>query len=140
MSLFLDRVQEQTYSELLKYLSSIRLKGDNSLKALNSSLSVPCRFPPGRVMAKVRAHFSRPARTLREDFCGTGLLACRWVKESDQNRAWGIDLDPEPLEWGNANNVSKLTSDQSARLKLIEGDVCDIGHEKVEVTVAFNFS
>jgi hypothetical protein len=87
-----------------------------------------------------RSHFSRPARALREDFCGTALLACRWVEDSDENHAWGIDLDPEPLEWGRAHNVPKLTPDQSARLKLIEGDVRDIGHEKVDVTVAFNFS
>jgi hypothetical protein len=87
-----------------------------------------------------RANFSRPARTLREDFCGTALLACRWVENSADNRAWGIDLDPEPLDWGRRNNVTKLDPDQASRLKLIEGDVRDIGHERVDVTVAFNFS
>jgi hypothetical protein len=87
-----------------------------------------------------RNQFARPARTLREDFCGTALLACRWVQRSNEHRAWGIDLDPEPLEWGREHNVSKLKPDQAARLKLIEGDVLDIGHESVDVTVAFNFS
>jgi hypothetical protein len=87
-----------------------------------------------------RAHFPRLPRTLREDFCGTAMLACRWVEGSEENRAWGIDLDPEPLEWGRAHNVGMLSPDQAARLKLIEGDVLSIGHEKVDVTVAFNFS
>ena len=87
-----------------------------------------------------RNQFSRPARTLREDFCGTALLACRWVEKSSDNRAWAIDLDPDPLEWGRVHNVGKLRPDQAARVKLIEGNVLDIGHESVDVTAAFNFS
>ena len=93
------------------------------------------------LMQKIfRSQFSRPARTLREDFCGTALLACRWVEKSNENRAWGIDLDPKPLEWGRTHNVGRLRPDQASRVKLIEGDVLDIGHESVDVTVAFNFS
>jgi SAM-dependent methyltransferase len=87
-----------------------------------------------------RNQFARPARTLREDFCGTALLACRWVQRSEEHRAWGIDLDPDPLDWGREHNVGKLKADQASRVKLIEGDVLDIGHETVDVTVAFNFS
>lgn len=87
-----------------------------------------------------RANFGRPARTLREDFCGTALLACRWVETHNDHYAWGIDLDPDPLEWGRKHNVGALHPEQAARVKLIEGDVRDIGHELVDVTVAFNFS
>jgi hypothetical protein len=87
-----------------------------------------------------RNHAGREARLLREDFCGTALLACRWVQKHRENRAWGIDLDPQPLSWGREHNVAPLRPDQAARVKLIEGDVRDIGHEKVDVTVAFNFS
>jgi SAM-dependent methyltransferase len=87
-----------------------------------------------------RNQFSRPARTLREDFCGTALLACRWAQRSSEHRAWAIDLDPDPLEWGREHNVGKLKPDQAARVKLIEGNVLDIGHESVDVTAAFNFS
>jgi SAM-dependent methyltransferase len=87
-----------------------------------------------------RNQFSRPARTLREDFCGTALLACRWVQRSSDHHAWGIDLDPDPLDWGRVHNVGKLKPDQAARVKLIEGNVLDIGHESVDVTAAFNFS
>jgi len=87
-----------------------------------------------------RNQFSRTARTLREDFCGTALLACRWVQRSSDHRAWAIDLDPDPLDWGREHNVGRLQPDQAARVKLIEGNVLDIGHESVDVTVAFNFS
>jgi SAM-dependent methyltransferase len=87
-----------------------------------------------------RSNFSRPARSLREDFCGTALLACRWVENGAENCAWGIDLDAATLEWGREHNVAPLRPDQSSRVKLIHGDVLDIGHEKVDVTVAFNFS
>jgi hypothetical protein len=84
--------------------------------------------------------FARPPRTLREDFCGTAYLAAEWVKQHPENRAWGIDLDPKPLRWGLEHHVARLRSDQASRLKLIEGNVLDVGHEKVDVTVAFNFS
>ena len=87
-----------------------------------------------------RSEFGRPARRLREDFCGTALLACRWAEVHRDNCAWGIDLDPDPLDWGREHNLSRLKPDQASRVKLIEGDVLDIGHEKVDVTVAFNFS
>ncbi|MDH3211839.1 MAG: class I SAM-dependent methyltransferase [Myxococcales bacterium] len=87
-----------------------------------------------------RKHTGRPPRLLREDFCGTALLACRWVEQHEKNRAWAIDLDPQPLAWGRQHNVAPLRPEQAARVKLIEGDVRDIGHEKVDVTVAFNFS
>ena len=87
-----------------------------------------------------RNHFGRPPRLLREDFGGTGLLATRWVERHRENRAWAIDLDPVPLAWGHKHNVAPLRPEQASRVKLIEGNVLDIGHEKVDVTAAFNFS
>jgi hypothetical protein len=87
-----------------------------------------------------KKRYGRHPRTLREDFCGTAVFAADWVKKSPENRAWGIDLDPVPLEWGRRHHVSKLTDEQASRLKLIEGNVLDVGHEPVDVTGAFNFS
>ncbi len=87
-----------------------------------------------------RNRYGRLPRLLREDFCGTALFACRWVQQHAENRAWGIDLDPRPLAWGREHNVAPLRPEVASRVKLIEGDVRDIGHEKVDVTVAFNFS
>jgi len=87
-----------------------------------------------------RQRYGRPPRTLREDFCGTALIACRWVERHAENRAFAIDLDPAPLAWGRAHNLTALTPEQAARIKLIEGDVRDVGHAKVDVTAALNFS
>ncbi len=87
-----------------------------------------------------RHHFRRRPHLLREDFCGTALLACDWVRRHEENRAWAIDLDPEPLAWGREHNLSRLSPEEAGRVKLIEGDVRDIGHDPVDVTIAFNFS
>ena len=84
--------------------------------------------------------FGRPPRTLREDFCAAAFLACEWVKFADRNSAWGIDLDPEPLTWGREHNAEALSEEQAGRLHLIEGDVMDIEHARVDIVAAFNFS
>jgi hypothetical protein len=84
--------------------------------------------------------YGRAPRSLREDFCGTAALACHWVERHDENTAVGIDLDPEPLEWGRRHNLAKLTAEQAARVKLIEGNVLDVGNGGFDLTVAFNFS
>ncbi len=67
-------------------------------------------------------------------------MACTWVAHHAENTAIGIDLDPECLEWGRRKNVGALSPEQQSRVKLIEGNVLDIGHEPVDVTIAFNFS
>ena len=87
-----------------------------------------------------RSHFGRAPRRLREDFCGTAAMAACWVTRDPENRAWGIDLDPEPLAWGREHHVADLTPEQAERLVLLRGDVLDTEHERVDVTVAFNFS
>jgi cyclopropane fatty-acyl-phospholipid synthase-like methyltransferase len=87
-----------------------------------------------------RRHFGRPARLLREDFCGTAVMACRWVEKHGGNEAWGIDIDPRPLAWGREHHVARLRPAQAARIHLLEGDVRSVRHRPVDVTVAFNFS
>ena len=87
-----------------------------------------------------RKHFNKAARTMREDFCGTAVFAYEWVRNHPENRAWGIDLDPEPIEWGRQRHGPRLDEEQAKRLALIQGDVLDVRHEPVDVTAAFNFS
>jgi len=87
-----------------------------------------------------KKRFGRKPRTLREDFCGTAALACHWVAQKSENAATGVDLDAPTLDWGRKHNVSKLTAEQAGRLKLIEGDVLDVGSGGFDVTCAFNFS
>jgi hypothetical protein len=84
--------------------------------------------------------FGRPPQLLREDFCGTAAVSCCWVQADSANRAWGIDLDPEPLEWGRQHNLSALTAEQRERIELIQADVREAECEKADITCAFNFS
>ncbi|MBU0677221.1 MAG: class I SAM-dependent methyltransferase [Verrucomicrobia bacterium] len=81
----------------------------------------------------------RPLRLLREDFCGTAALACEWVKRNPENRAWGVDLDLETLNWGHRHHLSKLGR-TAERVILINDDVMTASTPPVDAAVAFNFS
>ncbi len=76
----------------------------------------------------------------REDFCGTASAACEWVRTDDNRTAVAVDIDPEVLDWGRNNRVSRLNAEQQARLKLIEGNVLNAETGKVDCVGAFNFS
>lgn len=89
---------------------------------------------------KYKAIKGRKALTLREDFCGTGAISCEWVKQSPKHFSWGIDLDPEPVEWGLANHVTKLKDEEQTRVKYILENVLNANTPKVDICFAFNFS
>ena len=77
---------------------------------------------------------------LREDFCGTFAVCCEWVKSSPRRTAIGVDLDPEPLAWGKANNLAKLTEAQQKRIRLVEQDVRKRNRPQADILAAQNFS
>jgi SAM-dependent methyltransferase len=85
----------------------------------------------------------RPARLLREDFCGTAAVCCDWVTRHKDNHAIGVDLDPDVLAWGKTHNLTKLKPAQAARISLLEADVLKVKTAAVDVPdviVAMNFS
>ncbi|MEX2481746.1 MAG: class I SAM-dependent methyltransferase [Gammaproteobacteria bacterium] len=82
----------------------------------------------------------RPARYLREDFCGTANTACEWVRRRPDNYATGIDLDDEVLEWGRNQHVDGLTPDQRARIALVNDDVLSAATPLQDIVLAMNFS
>ncbi len=84
--------------------------------------------------------FGRKPESLREDFCGTSLLCCEWVKNYKKANAIGVDLDPAVLRWGVENNLAKLKDRDRERIELIENNVMTAETEPVDVLVAFNFS
>jgi SAM-dependent methyltransferase len=88
-----------------------------------------------------RLIFNKIPTTFREDFCGTALLSCEWVKGNVLNSAVGIDLDQETLEWGIKNNVNNLNSG-SERIKLIKQDVLEEydTKEKFDIICSLNYS
>ena len=53
----------------------------------------------------------RKPYTLREDFCGTGAITCAWANQGPKHFSYGIDLDPEPVEYGQENHLSKLSEE-----------------------------
>ncbi len=86
-----------------------------------------------------RAH-GRPARTLREDFCGTAVFASAWVAASARHRAVAVDLDPEPLAYARQHHLAKLRTEQRERVQLVEADVLTLDPGAFDIVVAFNFS
>ncbi len=80
-------------------------------------------------------------RVFREDFCGTAVLSCHFVKRHRQNRAIGVDLCADTLAWGRRHNVEPLLDEeQQTRLQLVQADVRSARVEKAQLTAALNFS
>ena len=92
-----------------------------------------CRFL-ARTFKRLKG---RPARSLREDFCGTALLSAEWVKTPGR-RALGIDHDRRVLTWGRAHNLAPLGP--RAAVRLLRQDVRDASPGRFDVAVALNFS
>ena len=82
----------------------------------------------------------RKAESLREDFCGTASAACEWVTLGRARIAFGVDLDPDVLDWGRKHRVKALKKNQRPRVSLLHGDVLTTETPLVDVVVAFNFS
>ncbi len=87
-----------------------------------------------------REHRGRKARILREDFCGTFMLSLEWLKLNPKNSAYGVDVDPEPINYGRTNYLSKLPKLVQSRMHILEKSVLDPSLPLVEVSVAMNFS
>ena len=93
-----------------------------------------------RFMGRVfRKHRGRPLTFLREDFCGTAALAARWVRLHPDHRALGVDIDPEPLDWGLRHHVHAAGA-AGRRLQLRCADVRAVHRPAAEAICAFNFS
>jgi SAM-dependent methyltransferase len=99
---------------------------------------------PAREIAFVEGTYAalrgRRPRLLREDFCGTAAIAARWTRRHPGNRAWGVDLDPEVLAWGEKAHAARLPAGARARLELRQADVLDAHTPPVDVVLALNFS
>jgi SAM-dependent methyltransferase len=82
----------------------------------------------------------RVAISLREDFCGTFLISCRWVQSHPKRTAVGVDLDPEPLNYGRQKHLKTLTPTERKRIQLLEQNVMAVSDQKFDVIGAGNFS
>lgn len=82
----------------------------------------------------------RRPTVLREDFCGTFSICCEWVKLDRQHRAVGVDLDPEPIDYGKIHYLPRLTAQQRDRVQILQRNVLDPDLIAADVICAMNFS
>ncbi len=87
-----------------------------------------------------KRHYGHVPFSLREDFCGTGAISCEWVQQDKRCEAFGIDLDPEPIDMGKERHFSKLTKQQQGRMKYLQQNVMNAKAPSMDVICAFNFS
>jgi SAM-dependent methyltransferase len=81
----------------------------------------------------------RVPHTLKEDFCGTAAASAEFVRRRRENRAWGVDLSAETLEWGRERHVASLGG-RASDVTLLHANVLDIREPLVDVVAAMNFS
>lgn len=90
-------------------------------------------------LAKIyKHHTGRDARLLREDFCSTAAICAAWTQRHEDNRAIGVDLDPEPLAWAREHRFPHVAG--AERITLIEGNVCTPHKPSVDIACGLNFS
>ena len=87
-----------------------------------------------------KSNFKEAAETLREDFCGTAAVCCEWVNKRGDRQAWGVDLDPEPLSWGEQFNLPLVPEAKRGAVHFIEGDVRTAKTPPADIITAQNFS
>jgi SAM-dependent methyltransferase len=88
---------------------------------------------------EIRGSSKKPT-TLREDFCAAGLLCKEWVSRGKNQRAVGLDLDEEPMQYGREHYLDDLSEDQRGRVLLVKKNVLDRNLPKANIICAVNFS
>jgi SAM-dependent methyltransferase len=87
-----------------------------------------------------RSNYKRSPVLLREDFCGTALVCCEWVKRKKDRRAYGVDIDQPTLDWGQKFNLSRLSDAARDRITLVANDARKVSGPKADIIAAQNFS
>lgn len=87
-----------------------------------------------------KSYFKQSPQILREDFCGTAAVCCEWVGKRGDRQAYGVDLDPEPLAWGQAHNLAMVPDGRRELIHFVEGDVRTTKTPPADVVCAQNFS
>jgi hypothetical protein len=90
-----------------------------------------------RVYREIRG---QEAKVLGEDFCAAFALCCEWAKLNPEKVAYGIDLDPEPLEYGRNHYLNQLTPEQQKRVHTLQMDVMNPELPQADIIAPLNFS
>jgi hypothetical protein len=78
--------------------------------------------------------------TLREDFCGTFALCCEWTKLGKKYAAIGVDIDPEPIEYGQREYLALLKKPEQGRVEICQADVLKSKLPAADISCSLNFS
>jgi hypothetical protein len=81
----------------------------------------------------------KPARHLREDFCGTGYLASAWLRRNKDNTAEGFDIDEPTVAWGLERNFAGIEQ-LDERVDLQIADVREPSRQTPDIRCAPNFT
>ena len=82
----------------------------------------------------------KTAIIFREDFCAAFAISCEWVKMGRAYKAVGVDVDKEPLEYGQTIYLSALKPHERQRIQLIQSNVLRVRSPKTDIIGVFNFS
>jgi hypothetical protein len=122
-----------------KSVKKVKLTRDEKYQLYESSVQNP-EADIDFINREYKRIYGKKPLVLREDFCGTGAMACQWAAQSTDHLAYGIDLDIEPISYGVENHYLTMPEETQSRMKYIKGNVLDNYDFKADVTVAFNFS
>jgi hypothetical protein len=76
----------------------------------------------------------------REDFCGTFMNSVHWVNHVRGGKAYGVDIDREPLDWGRTHNATKLDPKLQKNLLVVQKSVLAKDLPSADIICALNFS
>ena len=87
-----------------------------------------------------RSVYKKNPRLFREDFCGTFLIGCHWVKAHRENKAIVVDKSREPLDYGRKHHFARMSLREQARLRVVNKNISSPSLPKAEIISVSNFS
>lgn len=124
-----------------KHKKKKRTKAQKADRFLLYQQSVQCPEAEISFFNKVYSdHYQRSPLSMREDFCGTAMLATEWSESHPERSSIGVDLHGPTLAWARKNVLAKADDEVQQRVQLIQDNVLNVVDPKVDVLCALNFS
>lgn len=78
--------------------------------------------------------------SFREDFCGTFALGAAWVQRGRRNKAFVVDHDRRPLDYGRARRLPHLSKEERGRLCVLNKSALSLKLPRADIVSVSNFS
>lgn len=85
-------------------------------------------------------HSDRKPVVFCEDFSFTFALSCAWVQMDTKYESIAIDIDKNPLDYGQKTYLSRLKPHQQKRVQVIHANVLKKNLPSADIIAALNFS